>query len=284
MRKIMFLWLYVVAIVASLGGLLSGYDTGVISGALLFINDSWNLSDSMQGIVVSSVLIGAVIGAATNGVLADIFGRKKIIMATAVIFIVGSILCGFAPNVYVLIASRILVGLAVVLDQFVKIPVQANGGSISFAPVPLFIIAMRYGGLKGFIASGLFFGLITCLLDGYGFQCFPFDYFVALCGYGLIGTFVNFFNKFNKEKKFNKQYGLTIAGVVVGGILATIVRYFGHMVSGFILYAPISFVDNFIYQSTYVPLTMLVSIVVMCILVGPIILINRVFKVKGNAK
>ena len=55
MRKIMFLWLYVVAIVASLGGLLSGYDTGVISGALLFINDSWNLSDSMQGIVVSSV-------------------------------------------------------------------------------------------------------------------------------------------------------------------------------------------------------------------------------------
>ena len=73
MRKIMFLWLYVVAIVASLGGLLSGYDTGVISGALLFINDSWNLSDSMQGIVVSSVLIGAVIGAATNGVLADIF-------------------------------------------------------------------------------------------------------------------------------------------------------------------------------------------------------------------
>ena len=66
MRKIMFLWLYVVAIVASLGGLLSGYDTGVISGALLFINDSWNLSDSMQGIVVSSVLIGAVIGAVTE--------------------------------------------------------------------------------------------------------------------------------------------------------------------------------------------------------------------------
>lgn len=119
MRKIMFLWLYVVAIVASLGGLLSGYDTGVISGALLFINDSWNLSDSMQGIVVSSVLIGAVIGAATNGVLADIFGRKKIIMATAVIFIVGSILCGFAPNVYVLIASRILVGLAVGIVNFV---------------------------------------------------------------------------------------------------------------------------------------------------------------------
>lgn len=119
MNKIKFLWLYVVAIVASLGGLLSGYDTGVISGALLFINETWDLSISLQGVVVSSVLIGAVIGAATNGVLADIFGRKKIIMATAIIFILGSILCGFAPNVYVLIISRIFVGLAVGIVNFV---------------------------------------------------------------------------------------------------------------------------------------------------------------------
>lgn len=119
MNKIKFLWLYVVAIVASLGGLLSGYDTGVISGALLFINETWDLSISLQGLVVSSVLIGAVIGAATNGVLADIFGRKKIIIATAIIFILGSILCGFAPNVYVLIISRIFVGLAVGIVNFV---------------------------------------------------------------------------------------------------------------------------------------------------------------------
>ena len=119
MNKIKFLWLYVVAIVASLGGLLSGYDTGVISGALLFINETWDLSISLQGLVVSSVLIGAVIGAATNGVLADVFGRKKIIMATAIIFILGSILCGFAPNVYVLIISRIFVGLAVGIVNFV---------------------------------------------------------------------------------------------------------------------------------------------------------------------
>lgn len=114
-----YLWLYVVAIIASLGGLLSGYDTGVISGALLFINESWNLADTTQGLLVSSVLIGAVIGAATNGVLADIFGRKKIIMATAVIFIIGSVLCAFAPNIYVLIASRIFVGFAVGIVNFV---------------------------------------------------------------------------------------------------------------------------------------------------------------------
>lgn len=114
-----YLWLYVVAIVASLGGLLSGYDTGVISGALLFINDTWLLPDTLQGFLVSSVLIGAVVGAATNGILADVFGRKKIIMATAVIFILGSILCAFAPNVYVLIISRIFVGFAVGIVNFI---------------------------------------------------------------------------------------------------------------------------------------------------------------------
>lgn len=114
-----YIWLYVVAVVASLGGLLSGFDTGVISGALLYINETWDLSDYFQGILVSSVLIGAVIGAATNGILADIFGRKKIIIATAIIFILGSILCGLAPNVYVLILSRILVGLAVGIVNFV---------------------------------------------------------------------------------------------------------------------------------------------------------------------
>ena len=114
-----YLWLYVVAIIASLGGLLSGYDTGVISGALLFINESWNLTDTTQGILVSSVLIGAVIGAATNGILADMFGRKKIIMATAVIFTLGSIMCAFAPNIFVLIASRIFVGFAVGVVNFV---------------------------------------------------------------------------------------------------------------------------------------------------------------------
>ena len=113
------LWLYVVTIVSSLGGLLSGFDTGVISGALLYINETWDLTDYIQGFLVSSVLIGAVIGAATNGILADIFGRKKIIIATAVIFIVGSVLCGFAPNIYVLILSRILVGLAVGIVNFV---------------------------------------------------------------------------------------------------------------------------------------------------------------------
>ena len=133
-----YLWLYVVAIIASLGGLLSGYDTGVISGALLFINETWVLPDTLQGFLVSSVLIGAVIGAATNGVLADIFGRKKIILATAIIFILGSILCAFAPNVYILILSRIFVGFAVGIVNFV---------------VPLYLSEISPKALRGTLVS-----------------------------------------------------------------------------------------------------------------------------------
>lgn len=119
LKNVRYLWLYIVAIVASLGGLLSGYDTGVISGALLFINESWDLTDTIQGILVSSVFIGAIFGAAINGILADIFGRKKIIMSTALIFIIGSIMCATAPNISVLILSRIFVGFAVGVVNFV---------------------------------------------------------------------------------------------------------------------------------------------------------------------
>ena len=133
-----YFWLILVTITASLGGLLSGFDTGVISGALLFINESWNLSDYLQGILVSSVLIGAVIGAATNGILADIFGRKKIIIATAIIFILGSILCAAAPDIYILILSRMLVGLAVGIVNFI---------------VPLYLSEVSPKQLRGTIVS-----------------------------------------------------------------------------------------------------------------------------------
>ena len=147
-----YIWLYVVAIVASLGGLLSGYDTGVISGALLFINETWSLPDTLQGFLVSSVLIGAVIGAATNGVLADMFGRKRIIMATAVIFIFGSILCAFAPNVYVLIISRIFVGFAVGIVNFV---------------VPLYLSEISPKNLRGTLVSLYQWAITSGILFSY---------------------------------------------------------------------------------------------------------------------
>ena len=68
-----------VAIIAAIGGLLFGFDTGVISGALLLIRDEWQLSTLSQELVTSAVLIGAIIGAVSSGRIADIYGRKKVI-------------------------------------------------------------------------------------------------------------------------------------------------------------------------------------------------------------
>ncbi len=132
------IWLYVIAAVASLGGLLSGFDMGVISGALLFINNTWSMTPLEQGWLVSSAIAGSVLGAAANGYLADIYGRKKIIVATAVIFIVGSLTCAFAQSAAQLIISRIIIGIAV--------------GMVSFA-VPLYLSEISPQKIRGMLIS-----------------------------------------------------------------------------------------------------------------------------------
>lgn len=193
--------------------------------------------------------------------------------------------------------TAILIALAVVLDKFARIPIQANGGSINFSAIPLFIIAVRYGGFKGFIASSFIFGFITCLIDGYGLQTYPFDYFVALSGYSIVGIFYNAVNNYYAKKKLElrlanngenvtsdnpfvvKENIFKVVAIILGGFFAMVVRYCGHMISGAILYQPITFVDNFIYQSTYVPVSVWISIAGMLILYKPIELINRVFPV-----
>ena len=82
---------YLIATVAALGGLLFGYDTGVISGALLFIRKVLDLSPTMQGMVVGIVLVGAMIGAAVAGWLSDRAGRRRVILAAALMFIAGAV-------------------------------------------------------------------------------------------------------------------------------------------------------------------------------------------------
>ena len=70
-------FVYYAVAIAALGGLLFGYDTGVISGAILFITKQFSLSSTMEEIVVSAVLIGAVAGASVGGALTDRFGRRR---------------------------------------------------------------------------------------------------------------------------------------------------------------------------------------------------------------
>lgn len=103
----------VVYFFGALGGLLFGYDTGVISGAILFIQDQMKLGEWQQGWVVSAVLLGAVLGAAFIGPMSDRLGRRKLLLISAVIFVVGALGSGFAPEFWTLIVSRIILGLAV---------------------------------------------------------------------------------------------------------------------------------------------------------------------------
>ncbi len=106
-------FVYVAAALSALGGLLFGYDTGVISGAILFIAQEFVLSDLYVGFVVSAVLIGAVIGAAIGGDLADHIGRRKVILIAATIFALGAVGTALTPDVSLLIIGRIIVGIAI---------------------------------------------------------------------------------------------------------------------------------------------------------------------------
>lgn len=102
-----------IAFIAALGGLLFGYDTGVISGALPFLKDVFQLSPLMQGVITSGALAGAAAGAMVAGGLADKFGRKPVILVVAVIFFAGAIISAIATIVPVLIIGRLLVGIGI---------------------------------------------------------------------------------------------------------------------------------------------------------------------------
>jgi SP family galactose:H+ symporter-like MFS transporter len=131
-------FVYVAAVFSALGGLLFGYDTGVISGAILFIEQEFALSSLYIGIVVSAVLIGAVIGAAVGGDLADHVGRRKMILVAALIFALGAIGTAAAPNIFLLIIGRIVVGVAIGIASEVAplyisevAPAKARGSLVS---------------------------------------------------------------------------------------------------------------------------------------------------------
>jgi MFS transporter, SP family, galactose:H+ symporter len=108
------------AAITATGGLLFGYDTGVISGALLFIRQDFApLSPFLEGIIVSFLLVGAVIGALSGGPLSDRVGRRPTTLLAAVIFGVGALAVAFAPGVGFIIFGRFLLGLGVGLASMI---------------------------------------------------------------------------------------------------------------------------------------------------------------------
>jgi sugar porter (SP) family MFS transporter len=107
------LFIWKVSLIAGLGGILYGFDMGVIAAALLFVRSTFSLSTQMEEVVVSVVLVGSMLGAISGGILADRAGRRVILAWGGVLFIAGSILAPLAPNVFTLIVARTLLGVAI---------------------------------------------------------------------------------------------------------------------------------------------------------------------------
>uniref|UniRef100_A0A183CGS5 MFS domain-containing protein n=1 Tax=Globodera pallida TaxID=36090 RepID=A0A183CGS5_GLOPA len=99
--------------ICSLGGFLFGYDTGVINGALPFMNKELELNEFTIGLITSSLLIGAALGAFICGKLSDRIGRKRTLIILSVIFIIGTIGSSVMPSFRSMLPFRLLLGIAV---------------------------------------------------------------------------------------------------------------------------------------------------------------------------
>jgi len=151
-------FVHVVAGIAALGGLLFGYDTGVISGAELFFRHEFALSTFALEVIVSGVLAGATVGALAGGRLADLFGRRRLLIVTAAIFGAGALLCAAAPSPGILIAGRIIVGLGIGLSSG-TVPVYISEVSLAEArgwQVSLFQLAITLGILLAYLVDYAF--------------------------------------------------------------------------------------------------------------------------------
>jgi sugar porter (SP) family MFS transporter len=143
--------------ITALGGLLFGYDTGVVSGALLFLHTSFgNVTSFDKELVTSVLLVGAAVGAFGSGRLSDRVGRRPVILVTAAVFVIGVLGAAFSPTLWFLVATRFVIGLAV--------------GSASMA-VPLYISEVAPPRVRGALVSfnqlALTIGILVAFLVDY---------------------------------------------------------------------------------------------------------------------
>lgn len=142
----------------ALGGLLYGYDMGVISGALLFIKDDIPLNSFTEGLVVASMLVGAIFGSGASGPMSDRLGRRRVVFIIAIIYIVGALILALAPSMPVLVIGRLVIGLAV-------------GGSTAIVPVYLSEMAPteQRGSLSSLNQLMITIGILSSYLINYAF-------------------------------------------------------------------------------------------------------------------
>ncbi|MDW5562178.1 MAG: sugar porter family MFS transporter [Methanomassiliicoccus sp.] len=129
----------IATLISAVGGILFGFDTGVISGAILFLQQEWHLTTGEESIATSSVLIGAIVGAILGGYMADRFGRKISVIIGSVMFIVGTLIVVVSDGLTVFVPGRILIGMAIGLASFIVpmyiselAPRRIRGALVSF--------------------------------------------------------------------------------------------------------------------------------------------------------
>ena len=156
-------FVYIAAAISALGGMLFGYDTGVISGAILFIQQDFALSPTLEEVVVSSVVFGAMLGAVAGGTLTDRFGRRIILVLTAALFALGAVGTALAPTITWLIIGRVIVGIAIGVASFTAplyiseiSPVTMRGRFVSFNQIALtsgiviaYLVDYALSGMRG---------------------------------------------------------------------------------------------------------------------------------------
>ncbi|MFI6317793.1 sugar porter family MFS transporter [Nonomuraea sp. NPDC050556] len=161
------------ALFATLGSFLFGYDTGVVSGAMLYIRDQFHLSSFMQGAVVSVLLLSAAATAPFAGRFADRHGRRFTLIVVAVIFTVGLLVAALAPNVWFLLLARLILGAGV--------------GAAS-AIVPVYLSEMAPTKMRGRVVSMhqlmVTIGLLTSYLVDLAFS--GSENWRAMFGAGLV--------------------------------------------------------------------------------------------------
>ncbi len=159
-------FIYVMAMIVAFNGLLFGFDTGVVSGALLYIRGSFHLSTLLQEAVVSSVLVGAMVGAFTGGNLADRFGRRRLTIVGSIVFFVASIGMALATNVYMLIAWRLIEGVAVGFASIVgtlyisEIAPSDIRGSLGFFQQLMITIGILLAYVTNYVFAPTFLGIV----------------------------------------------------------------------------------------------------------------------------
>lgn len=171
----------------------------------------------------------------------------------------------------------ILVAMAFGLS-FIKFLPMPTGGSVNLQMLPLFVLALRRGPIKGFIVGGFVYGLLTCLTDGYGFACYPFDYLVGFGSISILGLFSSLILDDTKGYTFKSELFLFIAGV-----LSTSMRFLGGTVSSMVVYG-YNFVGAATYNAAYIFVSGGISLLAVMLLLGPIKRINQLFPVSPNSE